>query len=116
MNVLDQFSLKTKVVLVAGGEGFLGRAICETVRELGGTAISLDLKPSADQVVNITDSKAVVALGETAGQIDALVNCQMLISSIHLPSRMRSTAQRGSRTGGARCCRSRWKTNRNYWN
>ena len=75
MSVLDQFSLKTKVVLVAGGEGFLGKGICDTVRELGGTAISLDLKPSADQVVDITDSKAVVALGETAGQIDALVNC-----------------------------------------
>jgi uncharacterized protein len=38
------------------------------------------------------------------------------ISSIHLPSRMRSTAQPGSRTDGARCCRSHLKTNRNCWN
>jgi NAD(P)-dependent dehydrogenase (short-subunit alcohol dehydrogenase family) len=74
MNVLDQFSLKTKVVLVTGGEGLLGRCICETVRELGGTAISLDVKPSAEQVLDITDAKAVQAFGETA-KIDILVNC-----------------------------------------
>ena len=75
MNVLDQFSLKTKVAIVTGGEGLLGRAICETIRELGGTAISLDVKPTAEQVVDITDNKAVVALGESAPRIDILVNC-----------------------------------------
>ena len=73
--VLDQFSLKTKVAVVTGGEGLLGSCICETIRELGGTALSLDLKPTADHVIDITDAAAVARLSDEAGDVDILVNC-----------------------------------------
>ena len=75
MTLLDQFSLKTKVAVVTGGEGLLGRCICETIRELGGTALSLDLKPTADHVIDITDAAAVARLSDEAGDVDILVNC-----------------------------------------
>jgi len=74
MSVLDQFSLKTKVAVVTGGEGLLGKVICETIRELGGTALSIDKQPTADHVVDITDSKAVQQLAD-AYPVDILVNC-----------------------------------------
>ena len=61
MNTLDLFSLSGKLAVVTGGEGFLGKIVCETVGELGGVAHSLDLpnndvtKPSmiADYRVDI---------------------------------------------------------------
>lgn len=75
MGVLDQFSLKTKVAVVTGGEGLLGTIICQTIRELGGTAISVDIKPTADRTLDITNAAQVNEMVESAGQIDILVNC-----------------------------------------
>ena len=75
MTVLDQFSLKTKVAIVTGGEGLLGRMICETIRDLGGTAMSIDIKPTADHVIDITDGQAVAQAADGMPPIDILVNC-----------------------------------------
>jgi NAD(P)-dependent dehydrogenase (short-subunit alcohol dehydrogenase family) len=75
MSVLDQFSLKTKVALVTGGEGLLGRMICQTIRELGGTALSVDIKPTADHVLDITDGMAVNQTADAMPPVDILVNC-----------------------------------------
>ena len=70
MSVLDQFSLKTKVAIVTGGEGLLGKVVCETVRDLGGEAISFDIKSGQD----ITDSASVEKLAADT-PCDILVNC-----------------------------------------
>lgn len=43
MNVLEKFSLAGKTAIVTGGEGMIGRMICETIKELGGTPISVDI-------------------------------------------------------------------------
>jgi len=75
MSVLDQFSLKTKVAIVTGGEGLLGRVICETIRELGGTALSVDLKPTADHVLDIIDAAAIQKFSDSCPPVDILVNC-----------------------------------------
>lgn len=74
MSVLDQFSLEGKTAIVTGGEGLLGRMMCETIRELGGTAISIDIKPTADVVCDITDFQAVMELAENTKQLDILIN------------------------------------------
>ena len=75
MTVLDQFSLKTKVAIVTGGEGLIGRMICETIRELGGTALSIDIKGDPDHRLDITDGVAVNNLSKEIPPIDILVNC-----------------------------------------
>lgn len=75
MTVLDQFSLKTKVAIVTGGEGLLGRMMCETIGELGGTALSIDVKPTADHVLDITSGKEVAHMADGMPPIDILINC-----------------------------------------
>lgn len=75
MSVLDQFSLKTKVAIVTGGEGLIGRMVCETIRELGGTALSVDIRPTADHVLDITDGAAVSGMADGMPPVDILVNC-----------------------------------------
>jgi NAD(P)-dependent dehydrogenase (short-subunit alcohol dehydrogenase family) len=46
MSVLDKFSLAGKTAIVTGGEGMIGRMICETIQELGGKAHSVDIRGS----------------------------------------------------------------------
>lgn len=70
MNVLEQFSLKGKVAIVTGGEGLLGNIICETIRELDGKAISIDLKNGFD----ITKADEVEKLPKIFTQCDILIN------------------------------------------
>ena len=66
MNTLDLFSLSGKLAVVTGGEGILGKIVCETVRELGGTALSLDL-PNSD----ITQPSTISG----TQPLDILVHC-----------------------------------------
>lgn len=66
MNVLDSFSLQGKTAVVVGGEGLLGKVICETVMDLGGKVISIDVHVGANYVCDITDP---AALGNTATYI-----------------------------------------------
>src|SRR5690242_14578663 len=56
MSVIDKFSLAGKTAIVTGGEGMIGRMICETIKELGGTAISVDvLGPAPVDITVFTD-------------------------------------------------------------
>ena len=75
MSVLDQFSLQSKVAIVTGGEGLFGREICATIRDLGGTALSIDIVPTADHVIDITDGGAVAKAADGMAPVDILVNC-----------------------------------------
>ena len=75
MNTLDLFSLKGKHVVVFGGEGLLGRCICETVRELGGAVTSIDLHVGATYVRDATDLRACVQGANYIAKVDAVVNC-----------------------------------------
>ena len=73
--VLDQFSLKGKTAIVTGGEGLMGKMICETISELGGDPWSIDL-PTKDPTVScdITDPRAVKQLALSIRDADILVN------------------------------------------
>lgn len=71
--VLDQFSMKGKTVLVTGGQGLIGQMICETVRELRGTAISVDKVKDADIVCDLTSPDEYAKLYKIEG-LDVLVN------------------------------------------
>ena len=66
MTVLDQFSLTGKTAIITGGEGMMGKMICETIRELGGVAISVDIKKSADYELDITVFFGCYAIGSHA--------------------------------------------------
>lgn len=75
MPVLDQFSMKGKTVWVTGGEGLLGKIVCETVRELDGIAMSIDIDQKADVVLDITVPPPNVLELEKHENVDVLVNC-----------------------------------------
>jgi len=72
MTVLDQFSLKGKTAIVTGGEGMMGKMICQTIKELGGDAISIDIVETADQYCDITVFSDVLRLAGIP--VDILVN------------------------------------------
>ena len=74
MPVLDQFSLKGRTAIVTGGEGMLGKMICETVKELGGHALSIDLKGNADHLCDITKADDVERLSHIVTKCDILIN------------------------------------------
>lgn len=74
MNVLDQFSLKGKTIIVTGGEGLMGKMICETIRELGGIPHSIDILKTAAHCCNITDYHSVELLSQQFSNVDILIN------------------------------------------
>ena len=75
MNTFDQFSLKDKTVVVVGGEGLLGKVACETVRELGGTAISIDTHVGANYVCDVTDLPLYCRKAGYISPVHAVVYC-----------------------------------------
>ena len=72
MKILDLFSLKGKTAVVTGGEGMIGKMICQTVRELGGEAISVDILPNADIQCDIAVFSSVIKLADIPA--DILIN------------------------------------------
>lgn len=74
MKTLDLFSMQGKRVAVLGGQGLLGQVCCETIYELGGDAISVDVTVGANYVCDITDQ---VRLTRVAGyhDYDGVINC-----------------------------------------
>ena len=74
MTVLNQFSLKGKRALVTGGEGLMGKMICETIRELGGIPHSVDIQKSALHCCNIIDYHSVSLLAGQFEKADIIIN------------------------------------------
>ena len=75
MNTLDLFSLKGKTAIVAGGMGLLGQVVCETVRELGGVAVTIDTQVGATYLRDITNIGHVEYVAEMFSKVDIVVNC-----------------------------------------
>jgi NAD(P)-dependent dehydrogenase (short-subunit alcohol dehydrogenase family) len=71
MTVLDKFSLAGKTAIVTGGEGMIGRMICETIQELGGKAHSVDIRGSGG--LDITVFSDCLRLAD--------VSCDILINN-----------------------------------
>jgi NAD(P)-dependent dehydrogenase (short-subunit alcohol dehydrogenase family) len=69
--------LRDRVVLVVGGEGFIGSAIVKRLREEGATAVSASRSPKNGVVLDGGDeasvAAAVAALLEEHGRLDAVV-------------------------------------------
>ena len=72
--ILDQFSLKGKTVLITGGEGFLGKMICETVRELDGNALSIDITGEPYIICDLNNPYAILSMAKNIEKADILVN------------------------------------------
>lgn len=77
----DLFSLKGKVVLITGGNGFLGRQYVAAVKQAGGKPVVLDaisLHGSNTVITDITNPaairKAVEEVTDSYDRIDALIN------------------------------------------
>ncbi len=63
-----------RTAVVTGGSSGLGAAAAAKLRAEGLRVITVDLDPSADVVLNVTDSAAVRAMSHDIGAIDVLVN------------------------------------------
>ena len=72
--ILDQFKLTGRTAIVTGGEGLLGKMMCRTIRELGGKAISVDLKEGADFVSDITNVLETAYMAAEIKTVDILIN------------------------------------------
>lgn len=104
-NLKKLMNLQERVALVTGGAGHIGRAICETLAELGASIVVLDfVEPACIEVVRaIQEQHGVAALpliidlakeGDVLsvpeivlahfGRLDILVNCAALVGTSEL--------------------------------
>lgn len=70
MTLLTKFDLTGRTVVVLGAHGTLGRLAMETVYELNGTAVGLDL----DQI-NVVDLASLLRARERISDVHAAINC-----------------------------------------
>lgn len=68
-----------KRAVVTGGESGIGAAVIGRFKAAGIEPISLDLAPTADFQLDVSDSAAVNAAIEAIGVIDILVNCAGIV-------------------------------------
>jgi len=78
MTIQERFSLKDKVCIITGGEGFLGKQYTQAIKEAGGIPVSLDSAGEPDFKVDITSEEAVQEVKEKIlaqhNRIDVLIN------------------------------------------
>lgn len=70
--------LNDKIVLITGAAGAIGVAAADAVRAAGGVAITSDLRPGSDHVLDVTMEadwlRVVDAVGRSHGRLDGLIN------------------------------------------
>lgn len=68
--------MDTKTALVSGGTSGIGRACCEVLSQSGWRVVPADIKPGPDGLaLDVRDASAWQEAFESAGPLDALVNC-----------------------------------------
>lgn len=75
--LLDRFLLDGKKVLIAGGCGLVGQICVDTVIELEGDPITVDLNEVANHRCNLGNKYAVSSLSSKIGKVDIIINCQV---------------------------------------
>ena len=72
------FNLRGKVVLLTGGQGFLGQHFVAALREAGATVVSGDVVEGADLQMDVTSKESIAsAINEiivTHGKLDVVIN------------------------------------------
>lgn len=66
--------MNDRIVLITGGSSGLGLATAERMSQGGLSVVTVDLDPSADYQVDVSDGDAVSGLAEDLGSVDVLVN------------------------------------------
>jgi NAD(P)-dependent dehydrogenase (short-subunit alcohol dehydrogenase family) len=73
---LDQFYLLGKgPIAVLGGEGLLGRVCCDTIRELRGQPISVDIVQTADHVCDLVRNQRYLQKIADSRPYFGVINC-----------------------------------------
>jgi NAD(P)-dependent dehydrogenase (short-subunit alcohol dehydrogenase family) len=72
---LDQFDLKDRTIAVLGGEGLLGRVCCETIKELRGQPISVDIVETAHHVCDLARDESRLWEIAHGRNYSGVVNC-----------------------------------------
>jgi NAD(P)-dependent dehydrogenase (short-subunit alcohol dehydrogenase family) len=70
INTFDLFQLKGRQIIVTGGRGLIGQICVETIAELGGNPIIMDIKDGFD----VSDERAVKSFN-IKGEVYGLINC-----------------------------------------
>ena len=68
---------KARKVLIAGGCGLVGNICLETVMELEGDPITLDIDPAAHYSYDLANRYVVSNLPAKIGPVDVVINCQV---------------------------------------
>jgi hypothetical protein len=71
----NSFSLHDRTIAVLGGEGLLGLVAVETIKELGGHAISIDVKARADYICNVATEHERVFEIAGCSRYSGVINC-----------------------------------------
>ena len=74
---MNRFKLDGKKVLIAGGCGLVGNICIETVMELEGDPITLDIDPAAHYSYDLANRYVVSNLPAKIGPVDVVINCQV---------------------------------------
>lgn len=88
--ISERMDLKNRKVLVAGGAGHIGKAACDTLRELGATVAVLDLAVLGDLcfACDLRDETAARRCADAAvgrlGGLDILVHCAAFVGTTRL--------------------------------
>lgn len=75
--MLERFRLDGKKVLIAGGCGLVGQICIETVKDLKGDPITLDLNDAAHYRYDLSNYYIVSNLPNKIGHVDVVINCQV---------------------------------------
>lgn len=81
--MLDEVGLPTppRTALITGGTSGLGLATADRLRAEGVRVITIDLSPSADYSLDVSDGAAVTELAAELGDVNVLINCAGILGT-----------------------------------
>ena len=72
--MLDKFKLDGDIVIVTGGAGLLGSQYCDAIKEIGGTAVSLDIEKNYNHPYYICDITDEAQIAKVVKDLESFTN------------------------------------------
>jgi NAD(P)-dependent dehydrogenase (short-subunit alcohol dehydrogenase family) len=78
---MDLFDLRSKVIIVLGGQGKIGLSVCESLAEIGAKVISADQSVESTELI-VSEQKSSQAYWKVHCDINSKANLMLLISQV----------------------------------